>query len=104
MKVRRVIGSEGSGRTPGRWSTATISRRSRSSSDMGHLLSMDRLLFVDLSGLALLDLANLSDVKNATCRLGQVAYCFFLLLLQFDGQIRRLARRDSYRLLNGPGK
>jgi hypothetical protein len=53
---------------------------------MGHLLSMDRLLFVDLSGLALLDLANLSDVKNATCRLGQVAYCFFYCF--FNSMVR----------------
>jgi hypothetical protein len=41
---------------------------------------------VDLSGLALLDLANLSDVKNATCRLGQVAYCFFYCF--FNSMVR----------------
>src|SRR6266404_9069118 len=101
MKVRRVIRSEGSGRTPGRWSTATISRRSRSSSDMCHLLSTDRLLFMDFPG-PLCRTSQICRTLHKECDLP--ARPSRLLLLQFDGQIRRLACRNSYGLLNGDGK
>src|SRR5229473_2754725 len=102
MKVRRVIRSEGSGRTPGRWSTATISRRSRSSSDMCDISSRWIACFLWIFLDPLCRTSQICRTLHKECDLP--ARPSRLLLLQFDGQIRRLARRDSYRLLKGPGK
>src|SRR5229473_5550950 len=102
MKVRRVIRSEGSGRTPGRWSTATISRRSRSSSDMCDISSRWIACFLWIFPGPLCRTSQICRTLHKECDLP--ARPSRLLLLQFDGQIRRLACRNSYGLLNGAGK
>src|SRR5882672_3259073 len=116
-KVRRVIRSEGSGRTPGCWSTAAISRRTLSSSDMGvppwdvslvvtgHRSAFARRLrlFATSTDFLLLRL----DCRGSSPRsplLPGAALSRRGALLQFDIQIARLPRRNGNRLLVRTGE